>query len=93
MRVIAQNGKLDFPYEQIVITCEGNRVTCNPISNMSGRYYLLGEYSTDKKAQKAMEMLKEKYLEPAYQHYIGNDEKAFYNTKVFQFPQDSEVEK
>ena len=40
-----------------------------------------------------MEMLKEKYLEPAYQNYIGNDEKAFYNTKVFQFPQDSEVEK
>lgn len=93
MRVISQNEQFDFPYGQIVVTCDGNRVTCKPAHEMSGRYYLLGEYSTEEKAQKAMEMLKEKYLEPAYQNYIGNDEKAFYNTKVFQFPQDSEVEK
>lgn len=93
MRVISQNEQFDFPYGQIVVTCDSNRVTCKPAHEMSGRYYLLGEYSTEEKAQKAMEMLKEKYLEPAYQNYIGNDEKAFYNTKVFQFPQDSEVEK
>lgn len=98
MRVIAQNGKLDFPYGQIVITYEGNRVTCNPISNMSGRYYLLGEYSTDEKAKKAMEMLRIEYENTCYCN-DGFDSAAqlqrsylFMRNVVFQFPQDSEVE-
>lgn len=58
MRVISQNEQFDFPYGQIVITCDGNRVTCKPAHEMSGRYYLLGEYSTEEKAQKSMEMLR-----------------------------------
>lgn len=98
MRVIAQNGKLDFPYGQVVITCEGSRVTCNPISNMSGRYYLLGEYSTDKKAQRAMEMLRNAYECACYCNDAFDSAAQvqrpylFMNNRAFQMPQDSEVE-
>ena len=52
----------------------------------------MGNYSTEEKAFKSMEILREKYL----LYKSATNEKSFYeffdNPKVFQFPQDDEIE-
>lgn len=77
MRVISQSGMFDFPYEQIVVCMDGNNViarfVCIEKSN------LLGSYSTEEKAEKAMEMLRGEWLD-----YADNG--------LFQFPKDEDVE-
>lgn len=74
MRVISQNGKFDLPYENLAIFVEYENV----IARFENERYLLGNYSSEAKAIKAMEALKETYTHP----YI----------RYFQFPQDSEIE-
>lgn len=59
MRIIDQNG-CDYPYESIAILHGDGIVYARPISNMDNRY-LLAEYSTQEKAEKAMQMLHEAY--------------------------------
>ena len=46
MRIISQN-LMDFPYEQIVVAVDDNRVICWPVSNMGGRYYFCLLYTSD----------------------------------------------
>jgi hypothetical protein len=64
MRVISQDGKSDVPYERYSITvikddyCDIYHVTCD-YSEKSLRK--LAVYSTEAKAIKAMEMLREQY--------------------------------
>lgn len=66
MRIISQNGIIDLPYENIGISIN----CCNKkdIVAYSAVYYgkdnghwTLAEYSTEEKAKKAMEMLREAY--------------------------------
>ena len=57
MRVISQNGKFDLPYENLAIFVEYENV----IARFENERYLLGQYSTEAKAIKAMEMLREQY--------------------------------
>ena len=95
MRVISQHGNVDLPYEQIVVCHAMESV----IALFNGEKYVLGEYSSKEKAYKAMEMLREKYLQ-----YISlqGGESAFVQAvfqpnywvlpKAFQFPQDDEIE-
>ena len=95
MRVISQHGNADLPYEQIVVCHAMESV----IALYNGEKYVLGEYSSKEKAYKVMEMLREKYLQ-----YISlqGGESAFVQAvfqpnywvlpKVFQFPQDDEIE-
>ena len=59
MRIIDQNG-CDYPYESIAISYGDGIVYARPISNMDKRY-LLARYSTQEKAEKAMQMLHEAY--------------------------------
>ena len=59
MRVISQNG-CDYPYESIAISHGDGIVYARPISNMDKRY-LIAQYSTQDKAEKAMQMLHEAY--------------------------------
>lgn len=59
MRIISQNG-CDYPYESIAILHGDGIVYARPISNMDNRY-LLAEYSTQEKAEKAMQKLHECY--------------------------------
>ena len=67
MRIIDQNG-CDYPYESIVISHGDGIVYARPISNMDNRY-LLAEYSTPEKAEKAMQKLHEAYApEPLFIH-------------------------
>ena len=57
MRVISQRGNYDFPYEQIVVRSEMEYV----MAVHKEKEYVLGKYSSDDKALKAMEMLREQY--------------------------------
>ena len=57
MRVISQSGNYDFPYEHIVVRHEMEYV----MAVHKEKEYVLGKYSSDDKAIKAMEMLREAY--------------------------------
>ena len=57
MRVISQRGNVDLPYEQIVVRSEMEYV----MAVHKEKEYVLGKYSSDDKAVKAMEMLRETY--------------------------------
>ena len=57
MRVISQHGNVDLPYEQIVVRSEMEYV----MAVYKEKEYVLGKYSSDDKAVKAMEMLREQH--------------------------------
>lgn len=57
MRVISQNGKFDLPYENLAIFVEYENV----IARFENERHLLAQYSSEAKAIKAMEMLRETY--------------------------------
>ena len=57
MRIISQNGKFDLPYENLAIFVEYENV----IARFENERHLLGQYSSEAKAIKAMEMLRETY--------------------------------
>ena len=59
MRVISQNG-CDYPYEGIAISYGDGIIYARLIFNMDKRYFL-ARYSTEEKAEKAMQMLHEAY--------------------------------
>ena len=98
MRLISQDGKFDIPYDEIVVELFGECVVGRP-KEYIGRDIILGSYSTEEKAEKAMEMLREEYGK----HFFGQGGAmatanfyvppfAFIPPKVFQFPKDEDVE-
>lgn len=101
MRVISQHGNVDLPYEQIVV--------CHTMENVTALHnekeYVLGKYSSQEKAYKAMEMLRIAYENNEFYHCIASSkrfeevqrilsEEQFRKatTEYFQFPQDDEIE-
>lgn len=65
MRVISQDGTLDMPYEEVIIQRFESRIYFLN-KNLTGVEPLnddmqISEYSTEEKAQKAMEMLRDTY--------------------------------
>ena len=58
MRIISQNGNVDLPYEQTIV-CHAME---NVIAIHNEKEYVLGKYSSQEKAYKAMEMLREAYV-------------------------------
>lgn len=84
MRVISQHGNVDLPYEQIVVCHAMESV----IALYNGEKYVLGEYSSKEKAYKAMEMLREAWINEA----IGFTHGIYHRNIIFQFPQDDEIE-
>ena len=65
MRVISQDGTLDMPYEEVIIQRFRSRIYFLN-KNLTGVESLsddmqIAEYSTEEKALKAMEMLREAY--------------------------------
>ena len=58
MRVISQNGKLDFPYENIVVEIMDNVIVAyTPMTNP----LRMAQYKSQDKSEKAMQMLHEAY--------------------------------
>lgn len=93
MRIISQDGKVDLPYELVSISTHARnswQVIARPLTNVDGLFCVMGEYSTEEKAVKAMEELRMECM--GYRVVRG---KTFYFAfdypKVFRFPQDSEV--
>lgn len=85
MRVISQDGTLDFPYENSIVFIdtrakEATFVRMQAIGD--NETSITAKYSTKEKAKKAMEMLREEYQKYASQNYM----------KVFQFPAEEELE-
>ncbi len=60
MRIISQDGTLDMPYEICTVWCRGSVIMCDMCGDNTTKT-VLATYSTDKKAQKAMEMLRVVY--------------------------------
>lgn len=86
MRIISQDSRIDLPYNRIMLCVEGVLVT----ARNDGKQYLIGEYSTEEKAIKAMEICREKYLSRTVNgYYVQPNYWGF--PKVFQFPADDEI--
>lgn len=91
MRILSQDGKHDFPYEKVCleITSRGQIFAQGDIWGVEDNYIEVAKYSTEAKARKAMEMLRNEYhgykIEETYQ------EGTEYYHPVFQFPQDKEA--
>ena len=77
MRIISQNGKFDLPYENLAIFVEYENV----IARFENERHLLGQYSSEAKAIKAMEMLRK-----AWKFETG----IYHRNIIFQFPQDND---
>ena len=98
MRLISQDGRGDMPYENFIFrACGGDIVASRDI--LTNEKQIVARYSTESKALKVMEMLREEYLK----HIYGSGGEmatrdlyippfAFIPPKVFKFPDDEEVE-
>ena len=60
MRIISQDGKVDVPYEMTAIHLLEGSVLMNMVGD-TGKGSVIATYSTSKKAQKAMQMLRTAY--------------------------------
>lgn len=113
MRIISQSGLLDAPYELLAISpYSGNMATI--VGTFPGndlgkgdRVYILGEYSTEEKAIKAMEMCREQYAQSELNKdmiqkvadtlskisvsVIDDVRKQLAEKYLFQFPADDEI--
>lgn len=106
MRVISQDGTIDIPYDYFLLAvvsgiCEDIQyayIYCHSLSSPNGTK--LAEYSSDKKAEKAMEMLHEMYkkiirLDGGFDYktncYVQPNYWELPN-KIFQLPKDDEVQ-
>jgi hypothetical protein len=103
MRVISQDGTLDMPYEEVIIQRFKSKIYFLN-KNLTGVEPLtddmqIAEYSTEEKAKKAMEMLREKYLtrmelDGGFDHVnkVYVQPNYWVLPKVFQFPAEEELE-
>lgn len=85
MRVISQDGTMDFPYKNSIVfidTRAKDAVFVRMQAIGDNEASIMAQYSTEEKAKKAMEMLREDYQKYASQNYM----------KVFQFPAEEELE-
>ena len=92
MRVISQDGTMDMPYEEVIIQRFKSRIYFLN-KNLTGVESLsddmqIAEYSTEAKAIKAMEMLREAWINEAIEFMHG----IYHRNIIFQFPQDDEIE-
>lgn len=92
MRVISQDGTKDFPYDSSSVSLY---VGC-----INGRVYVrmqicgyddsvdVADYSTKEKAKKAMEMLREAWINETVEFEDG----ICHRNIIFQFPKEEELE-
>lgn len=101
MRVISQDGTIDISYKIATILKRGNTI----LARNDRAEFELAEYSTEVKAIKAMEILKEHYGLLSFMKLIAGttkyesfirrfteDDFIKATTEYFQFPQDDEIE-
>lgn len=88
MRIISQSGRIDIPYEVAAVYVEYESI----IAKVGDERYAMGSYSTEEKAFKVMEMLRELFLKFSTATNRENFYEFFDEPKVYQFPQDDEIE-
>lgn len=94
MRVISQDGTLDVPYDYFSLSMSSGRykdvevayIHCQNSSSPIGTK--LAKYSAEAKAVKAMEMLREAWMNETVEFENG----IYHRNIIFQFPQDDEIE-
>lgn len=109
MRVISQDGTIDIPYDSVIIQRFGREIYFLN-KNLIGVEQLVSDmdiatYSTEEKAKKAMEMLRERHTDNVfcrediqYKAEIMLDEgldivrEMMMKCEYFRFPKDDEVE-
>lgn len=106
MRVISQDGRLDFPYENSVVFIHPREKNIVQLQ-MTGDYEstMMAQYSTEEKAKKAMEMLRLAYENNEFYHHTANSEHFVEicnvlseelfkksTSEYFQFPAEEELE-
>ena len=105
MRLISWDGRRDVSYENCYLVINPKTFEIEAITSNTDFEPVMGIYSTEAKALKAMEMLREKYakleiFKSVYQKglltelnkELGFDEMQNILTSIFQFPKDEEVE-
>lgn len=103
MRVISQDGTMDVPYKNVVLYQDEKEIMCIFSGIYIGRK--LAQYSAEKKAIKAMEMLREAYNNNEFYHctattntfqetmgLLSNEKIKEVTSEYFRFPQDDEIE-
>lgn len=95
MRVISQDGMVDLPYENIGISINHHSTTdiiAYPVCNYGSDsvFWIMALYSTEAKAQKAMEILQNTYYEHESEKIYK--EGANYIHPYFRFPKDEDME-
>lgn len=95
MRLISQDGLIDVPYEQVAIELKESEIWCEYSATVqsycTGR--MVAKYTTEAKALKVMEMLREQYMRNNAL-YIDreNNARVIPQNSLFQFPADEEIE-
>lgn len=107
MRIISQDGKCDYPYENITLFIDymDGRVIKIVPSTGGCKGTKIATYSTEEKAVQAMEMLRKAYENNEFYHHtsttdtfkdvahlLSNEEFDKVTRECFQFPQDDEIE-
>lgn len=98
MRLISQDEKIDIPYENSAVYIVANYghskengfhniVGYEIVAHTGDDYWNLGDYSTEEKALKVMEMLQQQYMR--YLTTVLADVRA--KTVYFKFPADEEL--
>ncbi len=106
MRVISQDGRLDFPYEKSVVFItprDASEIRIQALGYDDDG--MIAKYSTEEKAKKAMKMLRIAYENNVFYHCTAGSkcfeevrsilsEKQFQKatTEYFQFPAEEELE-
>lgn len=106
MRVISQDGRLDFPYEKSVVFItprDASEIRIQALGDDDDG--MIAKYSTEEKAKKAMKMLRIAYENNVFYHCTAGSkcfeevrsilsEKQFQKatTEYFQFPAEEELE-
>ena len=104
MRVISQDGTIDMPYEMSIVWCEDSGAVLLQAIGETGEYQTFAKYSTEEKAKKAMEMLRERHTDNVfcrediqYKAEIMLDDgldivrEMMMKCEYFRFPKDDEV--
>lgn len=94
MRIVSQDGRIDLPYEQIVVVnnpVDEMTIIAYAVNSDDSEIWNLAEYSTKEKAVNAMKTLRAEYEKFQETKSINGSYFALDYPKVFRFPWDSEV--
>ena len=101
MRILSQDGTRDIPYEMFCLgITEDNCIVatqnlCESIEVFTKS--VMAKYSTAKKAQKSLDMLREEYQRRKWEPTVIEDgeiteQQEWHYNEYFQFPADDEIE-